>query len=137
MEKLEFVKNEAKYHEFIRNLRNDGRVKKGLIQQGHITKEQQKEYMKKHNDDYHLCLCNGEPAGYIGVIDDDIRIVVHPDFHNKGVGLFLVNNIMKKHKKLQAKIKVRNTASIRLFERAGFKLMYHLYEYDNENQNTI
>lgn len=127
--KLKFVNNSTKYHEFIRGLRNDKRVKHNLIQQEHITERQQRRYMKKHGRKYCICLCDGKPAGYIGVIDDDIRIVVHPDFQNKGIGLFLVRNIMKKHRKLQAKIKVENRASIRLFEKAGFKLKYHIFEY--------
>lgn len=128
MSKLKFVKNSQKYHEFIRNLRNDKRVKTGFIQQGYVTRRQQKKYMTKYNKSYYLCLCDGQPAGYVGVIDEDIRIAVHPDFQKKGIGIFLLRNIKRKYQNLQAKIKIDNNASIKLFKKAGFKLKYYIFE---------
>ena len=54
---FKFVKNEKKYHEFIRNLRNDERVQKELFDNSSfVTEEQQKEYMKKYNDNFYICL---------------------------------------------------------------------------------
>jgi len=37
-------------------------------------------------------------------------------------------DLLTKKKRLQAKIKVDNAASIGLFEKAGFKLRYYIYE---------
>jgi len=125
---LKFVNNEKKYYEFIRKLRNDKRVKAGFIQQKNISKKDQEAYMKKHGKFYYICLCNNAPAGYIGVIENDIRLATHPDYQGKGVGLFMVNKIMKKYKDAQAKIKIDNVASRKLFEKAGFKLKYYLYK---------
>lgn len=122
------VKKNKKYHEFIRCLRNNKDVKKGFIQQHYITKKQQSEYMKKHGKDYYVCLFNGIPAGYVGVINGDIRIATHPRFQRKGLGLFMIKSLLKKRKRLQAKIKPDNTASIKLFKKAGFKLKYYIYE---------
>lgn len=122
------VSNKKKYYEFIRTLRNDKRVSGGFIEQVNITKQQQQKYMEKFEKNYFICLAGKEPAGYIGIIDNDIRVSTHPDFQGKGVGLFMVKFIKKKFKNPQAKIKTDNIASIKLFEKAGFKLKYYLYE---------
>ncbi len=47
------------------------------------------------------------PIGYIGVIDNDIRVATHPDHQGKGVGSFMVNEIMKIHPNAFAKVKNR------------------------------
>lgn len=128
MSKLIIVSNNQKYFEFIRQLRNHKKLKKGFIQQKHVSKSQHLKYMKKNKQFYYICLLNNQPVGYIGIIDNDIRVATHPDFHGQGIALFMVKFIKKKFKKAQAKIKISNQASIRLFEKAGFKLKYYLYE---------
>ena len=46
---LKFIKNEIKYYEFIRKLRNDSRVQEGFVETlPQITKEQQIKYMKTY-----------------------------------------------------------------------------------------
>lgn len=118
--KLEFVANAPEYYEFIRQLRNDDRVQGGFIERVCITPEQQLAYMAKHADCYYVCLCNARPAGYIGAIDGDIRIATHPDFQGVGVGLFMVQELVKRHPGCIARVKHGNSASLRLFKRAGF-----------------
>ena len=125
---FKIVPNEKKYHEFIRIIRNDKRVKRGFIEHKNITKKQQIKYMKKFEKNYFICLCGKTPAGYIGVIGNDIRVATHPDFQGKGIGLFMVNYIKKRFKRVQAKIKIDNNASINLFKKAGFKLKYYIFE---------
>jgi len=44
---MKFVENNPKYHEFIRNLRNDHEVKRGFIQQAYIDVSAHQEHMKK------------------------------------------------------------------------------------------
>ena len=122
------VKNNKKYHEFIRCLRNHKKVRRGFIHQGYITKRQQAQYMKKHSEDYYVCLINGVPAGYVGVVNSDIRVATDPRFQRQGLGLFMIKKIMRKRKRLKAKIKIDKTASIRLLEKEGFKLKYYIYE---------
>lgn len=115
------------YWEFIRLLRNDDRVQDGFIQKSNITKEQQERYMQKHSQFYRVCLINSEPAGYIGVIEDDIRVCTHPDYQHKGVGKFMLSEIIKEFPTAYGKVKIDNEASKRLFKSLGFKESFIIY----------
>ena len=130
---LEFLKNERKYWQEIRKLRNLKEVMVGFIDQQEITEEQQVLYMEGHNDYFHVCLCDDKFAGYVGVIDDDIRVAVSPSFQRKGIGKFLIKELIKNDKTAIAKIKIENKASIALFESCGFKKKYFILEQDGEN----
>lgn len=125
---LEFVNNEQKYWDFIRELRSDDRVQAGFRDQVKITPEQQSAYMAKYNDNYWVCLCDGKPAGYIGEIERDIRIAVHPDYQKRGIGKFLVNNLMQARPESAAVVKIENEASLALFRSCGFKDRYIILE---------
>ena len=125
---MELVKNSYLYWEFIRNLRNLEGVREGFIQQEIIPQEQQQAYMSQYNDYFYICLYKGEPAGYIGVIDDDIRVATHPDYQGKGIGSFMVKEIKKIQPSSVAKVKVDNKASLGLFKKCGFKIKFYLLE---------
>lgn len=129
---FKFVKNQSKYYEFIRNLRNNENVKTGFIDQKNITKEEQIRYMEKYSENYFICLEDDSPVGYIGQIENDIRLAVLPDKQGKGIGAFMVNNLMEVYPDAYAKIKVENKASIRLFEKCGFKEKYIIMEHDKK-----
>jgi len=125
---MELVKNSYLYWEFIRNLRNLDGVREGFIQQEIITQQQQQAYMSQYNDCFYICLYKGKPAGYIGVIDNDIRVATHPDYQGKGVGSFMVKEIKKLQPLSVAKVKLDNKASLALFKKCGFKIKYYLLE---------
>lgn len=125
--KLGLVECEQKYWEFVRLLRVDERVIDGFIEKLDITPEQQQIYMSKYSHCFRIALFDGQPAGYFGVIDDDIRVCVHPDFQRKGVGKFLVNSCFKIWPMALAKIKTTNQPSQKLFESCGYKREYFLY----------
>ena len=71
---------------------------------------------------------DGIPAGYVGVIDRDIRVATHPDFQGMGVGKFMINQVMEMHSDAFAKVKIDNEASIKLFEKCGFKKVFYILE---------
>ena len=125
---MQLVDNEIKYWEFIRSLRNHPRVKKGFVQQHDITEEEHLKFMLRHNKHYFICLVNEAPAGYVGSVNGDIRVATHPDFQGLGVGKFMINEIMLKYPESTAKVKMRNTASKKLFESCGFKKKYYIME---------
>lgn len=132
MAEYRLINNNPSYWEFIRELRIMKGVREGFISQEHITSVEQATYMLKHNSDYWICLDNETPAGYVGVIDDDIRVATHPDYQGKGVATFMINEIMKLIPTAIARVKLDNEASIRLFERCGFKKRYYILERQDE-----
>jgi len=129
---MKLVRNNFKYWEFIRQLRNDEEVKEGFVQQSHITKLQHLKFMLKHGKNYYICLSenNYTPLGFVGQINGDIRVAAHPEHQGKGVGKFMINELMKKYPQSFAKVKLDNEASIKLFESCGFKKKYYILEKD-------
>ena len=125
---IKLAPNEEKYWEFIRLLRNHELVKHGFIQQNEIDPVSHKKFMEKYGTMYYICLVDSEPAGFVGVINGDIRVATHPDFQKRGVGKFMINELMKLHPEGAAKVKVENKASLCLFESCGFIKKYYLLE---------
>lgn len=125
--KLKLVDCDKQYWDFVRVLRMDERVLGGFIEKMEITPEQQTAYMTKYSDCFRIALLNNKPVGYFGVIEDDIRICVHPDYQKNGIGKFLVNNCFEIWPSALAKIKIKNKSSQKLFESCGYKKEYYLY----------
>ena len=75
-----------------------------------LPKIQQVEYMKKNSKYYRIGLINGEPAGYFGVVDEDIRIYASRIFR-KMVLENSCNELQKLWPESFAKIKIENNAS--------------------------
>ena len=119
---MELVKCEEEYWEFVRKLRMDGRVIDGFLETTPITKEQQVGYMKNNYQHYRIALVNGQPAGYVGVLNDDIRVCTHPDFWGMGVGKFMIKSAMAIWPTAYAKVKIGNIASDKLFISCGFEV---------------
>ncbi len=64
----------------------------------------------------------------LAAIDRDIRVATHPDFQGKGVGKFMINQLMEMNSNVFAKVKLENEASLKLFEACGFKKKYYILE---------
>lgn len=124
---MKLVDCDKQYWDFVRVLRMDERVLDGFIEKMEITTEQQTAYMTKYSHCFRIALLDNEPVGYFGVIEDDIRICVHPDYQKKGIGKFLVNSCFKIWPTALAKIKITNQSSQKLFESCGYKKEYYLY----------
>jgi RimJ/RimL family protein N-acetyltransferase len=122
------IKNNPDYWEFIRNIRNDSRIKIGFIRQRHICKAEHIDFMRGNGHYFYICLDKAQPVGYIGVINRDIRVATHPDHQGKGVAKFMVSELMKLHPDAFARVKVGNEASLRLFESCGFEKKYFILE---------
>ncbi len=120
---MKVVKCEFKYWNFVRELRMDKRVVSGFIEQVNITENQQDIYMTKNSNNYLIALINDKPVGYIGVIENDIRICTHPDFQGQGVAKLLINECKKKWSNATAKVKTANIPSKNLFLSCGYKIV--------------
>ena len=125
---MELVECSSEYWEFVRELRLDSRVISGFIKTDFITKEQQIKYMQLNSQYYRIALVECIPAGYVGVIDGDIRVCTHPDFQGKGVGKFMINECMKLWPEAYSKVKMDNSVSLALFKACGFKEKYIILE---------
>jgi GNAT superfamily N-acetyltransferase len=122
------VHNEEKYWEDIRQLRNMPMVKTGFINQAHITESEHMNFMANNSDKFYVCLWDNDFAGYVGVLDRDIRVATHPDYQGKGLGKFMINSLMSVYPDSFAKVKIENEASMKLFEACGFKKKYYILE---------
>lgn len=123
---LEFVKNEEKYHEFIRLLRTNSEIAYGFAKNTPITPEQQKKYMAEYGSCYYICLSDDVPVGFVGAVRDDIRVAVLPGYQRKGVGSFMVKELLKRHPEVYARIKVDNKVSLNFFKKLGFKWSFYI-----------
>ena len=117
---MELVGCTSEYWEFVKELRMDDRVVNSFVETTPITTEQQIDYMTNNSQYYRIALVDGKPAGYVGVIEDDIRVCTHPDFQGLGVGKFMINECMKIWPTAYAKVKHGNEASSNLFLACGF-----------------
>ena len=113
------VECSKEYWEFVRKLRMDGRVVDGFLETTPITEEQQTKYMTNNSQYYRIVLVDGQPAGYVGVLNDDIRVCTHPDFWGMGVGKFMIKSAMAIWPTAYAKVKHGNMASDKLFISCG------------------
>lgn len=125
------VKCTSEYWEFVRILRNDPKVQDGFIVPSNITPDQQKKYMEIYSDYYRVALLDDIPVGYVGVIEDDIRICTHPDYQGLGVGKFMLEEIMKEFPSAYGKVKINNEASKNLFKSVGFTESFIIFTKSN------
>ena len=123
---LELIRCERKYWDFVLELRNS--LREGFIEQEIIKIKDHYKYMQGYCKDYYIALEDGEPVGWVGEINKDIRVATHPSHQKKGIAKFMINELMKIRPNSFAKVKLDNEASIRLFESCGFKKKYYLLE---------
>ena len=128
---MELVECSQTYWEFVRTLRNDERVLDGFIQSTHITKEMQDTYMNQNSKYYQIALMDNTPVGYVGVIDNDIRVCTQPGYQGNGIGKFMITKCIEMWPNAFAKVKLNNTASIKLFESCGFSKKFYMLTKDD------
>lgn len=116
------VKCSSGYWEFVLELRNN--MRHFFFNTSIIRKEEHEGFMQKWSDHYFVCISDKEMMmmGWVGVVDNDIRVAVAPEFHKKGVGRFMLEFIKDRYPDASAQILSTNTASIRLFESAKIPL---------------
>ena len=126
---LTLVNCDEQYWPVVLELRNDPANIAGFQQQADIPWADHEAFMKKYSHGYRICLADGVPAGFVGVVNNDIRVATKPEFKKMGIGKFMINEIMKIYPNAIAMIKAENTASRRLFESCGFKDTFVICEH--------
>ena len=124
---LKIIDCTSEYWDFVRTLRNDDRVQDGFIEKVRITTEQQKIYMEKNSIFYRICTLDNNPVGFVGVIENDLRICTHPDHQNKGIGKFMISKAMEIFPDAYGKVKINNLQSRNLFKSSGFEESFIIY----------
>jgi RimJ/RimL family protein N-acetyltransferase len=117
---LKLVENSLVYYEFIRQLRTHPENTKGFLEQVQITEDQQKSYMEKYEKNYWICLSGNTPVGFVGMVDNDIRLAVQPKSKGMGIGTFMIQELIKNHKDGTAKVLLDNLSSQKVFEKNNF-----------------
>lgn len=128
MRPMKLVACTEPYWDFVRQLRTDSRVAAGFVQQATISPQQQIAYMTSHWHEYFICLYDDAPAGYVGCVDNDIRVCTHPDYQGTGAGSFMIREIARRFPHGIAKVKIANEPSHRLFVSCGFEPAYIVYK---------
>jgi ribosomal protein S18 acetylase RimI-like enzyme len=83
--------------------------------------------MSKYGSNYYVfCLENDVPIGFIGVVDNDLRIAIDPDYKTKGVGSKMLIFILKKYPTLDIKVRKTNISGQQFFDK--HKLHYTLVD---------
>ena len=110
----------------ILHIRNENRHGFGNDDLIHIAAHYR--YMFDNFKNYLLCVEDGNVIGFIGHVNNDIRIATRKSHQNKGVGKFMGEGFMRKFPDSFAKVKIDNEASRKLFERCGFKKKYYVLQ---------
>jgi RimJ/RimL family protein N-acetyltransferase len=119
---MELVDCIPEYWQFVRIIRTHPSNQKFFFTQVKITPEQQIEFMKRESHRYKICLLDGLPVGYIGIIkENEITYCVHPNHQGKGIGTFMVSEFIKTYDTLTALVIPENIGSSRVFEKLGFQ----------------
>jgi GNAT superfamily N-acetyltransferase len=123
---LQLVECSNEFWEYVRILRLNPKVASGFIETIHISVEDQIKYMNSHSNNYRIVLADGVPCGYVGVINNDIRVCTDPSFQGRGIGKFMINSIKEIWPDAVAKIKIQNEVSLRLFKSCGYDVEFYL-----------
>tara|TARA_Y100000310_G_scaffold344008_1_gene454519 strand:+ start:4255 stop:4629 length:375 start_codon:yes stop_codon:yes gene_type:complete len=107
-------------------IRNENR--EGFGNTGIIAASSHHLYMTKHSKNYLICTHLKKVIGFIGHIDNDIRLATRKEYQRRGVAKFMVEGFMEKYPDAFAKVKPNNEASLKLFESCGFKKKYYILE---------
>ncbi len=108
MVNLQLINCIEEYWEFVRLLRIDPINQEGFFTQANITPEQQKEFMIHNWSKYKICLADGKPAGYVGLLNGhEITYCVHSEYHGMGIGSFMIKEFSKPFSSVDAFVKVK------------------------------
>ena len=131
---LELVLCTKEYWEFVRLLRTDPINQEGFFTTAHINPEQQIEFMTHNWSKYKICLADGTPAGYVGLLQGhEITYCVHSNFQGKGVGSFMIKEFSKPFSTVDAYIRTDNVASQKVFEKLGWEKQIY-YKQNKQNK---
>ena len=123
---MEIIKCETCHWDDILEIRNENR--EGFGNSDIIPPEDHFKYMTQNFKNYLICIHLRKVIGFIGHLENDIRLGTRKEYQRRGIAKLMVESFMKKYPEAFAKIKLDNGASLKLFERCGFKKKYYILE---------
>jgi ribosomal protein S18 acetylase RimI-like enzyme len=121
---LKLVKCEQDFWNDILIIRNED--KDSFNKQHEISLEEHQKFMNINAINYRVATIDGKFAGFVGIVNDDIRVGVKKEYRKMGIGKFMINEFYKIFEINHAKIKINNIASQKLFESCGFKKSFYI-----------
>lgn len=121
---LKLVECEQKFWNDILIIRNED--KESFDKQHEISLEEHEKFMTINDINYKIATIDGKFAGFIGIVNEDIRVGVKKEYRKIGIGKFMINEFCKIFEINHAKIKINNVASQKLFESCGFKKSFYI-----------
>ena len=123
---MEIVECEVCHWDDVLEIRNENR--EGFGNSDVIPPEDHFEYMTRHSKNYLICTHLRKVIGFIGRVENDIRLSTRKEYQRRGVAKLMVESFMEKHPAAFAKVRLDNEASLKLFEKCGFKKKYFILE---------
>jgi len=123
---MEIIKCETCHWDAILEIRNENR--EGFGNSDIIPPEDHFQYMTQHFKNYLICTHLRKVIGFIGHVENDIRLGTRKEYQRRGVAKLMVESFMEKYPEAFAKVKLENKASLKLFERCSFKKKYYILE---------
>ena len=120
---MEIVKCETWHWDDVLEIRNENR--EGFGNSDIIPPEDHFKYMTQHFKNYLICMHLRKVIGFIGHVENDIRLGTRKEHQRRGVAKLMVESFMKKYPEALAKVKLDNEASLKLFEKYMGKLRYY------------
>jgi len=123
------------------------KIIKGRIEDIKSIKEMNNVSLKaKHSLEYFInnlgniliAVEEGKVLGYIMVKGEEVmNLVVHPNSRGKGIGKKLIEEVMKKSKRLVSRSRENNKNAIDFLKKVGFKEKRKIERYYSNGDNAI
>ena len=121
---MEIVKCEPFHWNDVLEIRNENH--EGFGDTEIITASVHYLYMTQHSKNYLICTHLKRAIGFIGHVDNDIRLATRKEYQRRGVAKLMLEEFQKKFPNCIAKVKKNNKASLKLFESCGFIIKYYI-----------
>ena len=117
MHTIQIIPCDVSYWQFVLELRNS--VREWFASNDVIPTDEHVQFMRQYAPDYYIALVDGKPVGFVGVVNNDIRFAVLPEYQGKGIGTCMLKFIHEKYPAAIGRIKKENVASRKAFEKVG------------------